>query len=178
MHYTQHRCHGFTLLELLQVIFIGLILAGVSLPAFSSFSQKLKLQQTIDLLSMELRHVRKDAIDRQQDIIFSLQQAETYWCVGYTSKKLSCDCRINEDCERTSHYSHKDGITLQQARFAGGDAFSGFESSHGMALISGRLRNGSLWIRNQKDQKAAIIISRLGRIRTCHEGESTCPDAP
>lgn len=74
------RKKGFTLIEILIVIAIVIIMAGVSVPYLNDFITSQRLQSVAWQLVQDLRTVREDAILYQQDL-------RVYFCVNPASSR-------------------------------------------------------------------------------------------
>ena len=74
------REKGFTLIEILIVIAIVIIMAGVSVPYLNDFITSQRLQSVAWQLVQDLRTVREDAILYQQDL-------RVYFCVNPASDR-------------------------------------------------------------------------------------------
>jgi uncharacterized protein (TIGR02596 family) len=63
-----HSSRAFTLLELLVVISVGILLAGLSLPAFNAISRGTQLSQSAQTLLNELSFARQSALSKNRII--------------------------------------------------------------------------------------------------------------
>lgn len=65
---------GFSLLELLTVLVLLGILAGVSVPAIGRFMDNLSFRKQVGSVVANLRYVRLQAVTRGEDIVVSLEE--------------------------------------------------------------------------------------------------------
>lgn len=173
-------CSGVTLIELLVILAIIAILSTFSLPSFANMVAKARVDSTAQIIQSELYSARKSAIRNAKDIVVSFQNTRTQWCIGIAldENPLNCNCLENSHCLSSHSFQNTQGVKLQQARFAGGDDYLGFDARRGSTLVKGKFRNGSIWLQSNRGNQVAIVISRLGRIRVCRAGEKQCPTPP
>ena len=62
------RARGFSLIELIVVVAVMIILAGMAVPAFGTTLARMRIQTNASQMVQDLRLVRDNAITYQQDL--------------------------------------------------------------------------------------------------------------
>ncbi len=71
---------GFTLLELILVLSLMAVIAGLVLPAFSGIVQRMELRSSIKEITTALRYARSKAVSAKVPVIFQAEfEKSRYW---------------------------------------------------------------------------------------------------
>jgi len=76
------RAQGFTLIELMIVIFILVILTGLTVPLFTQFTRNQRIKATTSELTYALTLARGEALKRNLDVL--VEPDEDGWQFGWT----------------------------------------------------------------------------------------------
>lgn len=85
---------GFTLLELLVVLVIGVLLVSIVPPLLSSMSGAVELRSAARQLSAGLRAARNQAVTRQQESVLTLDLANHRFAVSGDSREITLPERL------------------------------------------------------------------------------------
>ncbi len=156
----QKHSRGFTLLELMLVMAIVAILAGVALPSMSSFITTGRISGAADVIKNEFEWARTEAV-KDNDTIKITFITGANWCIGIDDTGGACDCSsasctVNGQPKNIS-YADYDGLTLSTS----GGLSSVTINPTGIADTSGAITftDGSY--------SATLNLSVLGRASIC-----------
>lgn len=173
---------GVTLIELLVCVAIITVLAAVSIPSLAEVSEHLRLKQATQAIYSNLQVARSLALKHSTDISISFQSDSNGWCYGFSDRTplTACNCFESDQCQVHGEsyvftQNNNDSVQLLQSRFAGSGSYLAFSAEQGIASAAGSARNGTVWLSNRQQEQTAIVISRLGRLRTCTTTENNCP---
>ena len=178
------RDAGLSMIELLLVMAILAIIVAVAVPNISHIVQRSYLNEIANQLHSHLQLAKSEALKSNQPVTVSFGQQQSQWCYGISNSQseTACDCFAPDSCLlNKQNYTVKQDVNkveLLSANFAGGDGFTGFEPLRMTAIVYGSSRNGSIWLTNQQGEMKAVVVSRMGRIRICEQGETGCPNPP
>jgi type IV fimbrial biogenesis protein FimT len=166
---------GFTLLEIMVVVAITGILAGIAVPSFQSTLERDRLKQVAEGFKSDVQFARTEAIKQSRNIIVSRTTGSAgTWCYGLSATTSSCDCKqatasTTDDCE---------------VRSVAGSSYS---SSIGMDSASGNstfiFRRGTIFANgvtfSTANYKARVVFGDVGRVRICTpDGSEGLPNYP
>ncbi|WP_051961880.1 GspH/FimT family pseudopilin [Methylobacter sp. BBA5.1] len=137
------RRSGFTLLELLIVIAIIGIIAGLAVPSYRDMIERNRLKQAVESLADDLKFARTEAIKRSADVTLALT---TGWSYSITSAGNTL---------KTVQGSQFQGISLL-----------GDSKSITFSFRRGTSNGTGATLRSTK-YKARVRISDVGRVRIC-----------
>lgn len=149
---------GFSLIELLSILFI---LGFLSLFAFPSISQQVaryQLKQTVAYIDNLVRMIRMDAIARGTDIFFSLEPTAAGVRLCWQPMH-----QVSECSEAFQDVKVHWNFAANPMLFRGHSGMAGFSAGH--ILIQAGKRNNTQEI----EDRYRVIVSTLGRIRVCAE---------
>jgi len=175
---------GVTLVELIIALAIIGIFTTQVIPFIQGSIEKMRLKGAIEKLYVDLQFARNHAITQSKPTYLSFKPQGIQWCYGIDDQ-ASCDCGIPDDCtingvEKITTYNDFSGIRLVKAKF-GSHHYTVFDPARGTSQ-SGGLNNGTAWFTSSKKHTAAVIVTRLGRIRICSPNlvnySKKCPQQP
>jgi type IV fimbrial biogenesis protein FimT len=157
---------GFTLLEMLMTLAVMAILMSITVPTYASFAARHRLASASDMLALDLRQARMDAIQRNATLHL-VAHAGAQWCYA-VSTDPGCDCRsADAQCAiRRVDSSDFAGVVLSDARSASFDGRFGRSVPHPVA----RLSAGG-------DLATVVRVHESGRASVC-AGGSAMPGYP
>ena len=137
---------GFTLLELLLVLFIVAILAGIGLPSLHSFWQQLQTTTALNQQWQQLQFARSQAALHEQIVYYKWQARK--WRIENDAGKIFRCGEFTRD------------ISLRWQGGVGAREYVAFNAS---GFSQGQ---GSLYVYSKAICMGRFIINRTGRIRT------------
>jgi type IV fimbrial biogenesis protein FimT len=163
---------AFSLVELLAAVTVTGVLIATATTVFSTLVQTQKLKAMASTLSIDLKIAKSEAIKRTSPIRITFNTTPTgNWCYGWKIN-APCDCFVANSCEvnrvemRKSHVDFPN-IRLEPKLSAPGNRLV-FENTRSfMASTYGHIRVKSA------EKEIRIIVSRVGRIRTCSPAGTT-----
>ncbi len=161
--------NGFTLIEILAVLAIISIIFFYAIPSMQDMIEKTRLKGAADKLLADFRYARSVAILNNKPVYVTFKINNAQWCYGI-STKTNCDCNTVDACQvnhQDASTSAEDfrGISLEKAKF-GTDNIAIFEPNRGTTQIQG-LNNGTAWFISAQNKRIAVVVNRLGRVRSC-----------
>jgi len=175
---------GITLVELIITLAIIGIFTTQVIPFIQDSVEKTRLKGAIEKLYADLQFARNYAITQSKPTYLSFKPQGIRWCYGIDDQ-ANCDCDIPGDCainglEKTTTFNEFNGIHLIKAKF-GSHQYTAFDPARGTSQAGG-LNNGTAWFTSSKGYTAAVIVTRLGRIRICSPKlanySKKCPQQP
>ncbi len=164
----QHE--GFTLVELLVTLTIAALLAGVAVPAMARFLDNARLRAATGDLARELVLARSHAYTFRKPIYFNVTVTGAAWCYGW-GETPDCDCSSNT---RSACLTRESDLTREHRQTSA-------DYPQIRLILTGRRRTSqvlrfspvrgtatatTLALEN-RDSQARVIVSILGRVRTC-----------
>lgn len=168
---------GVTLIELLIVLAATAILFAAAIPTFTDMLERYRVKAATEKLFLFLHHAKSEAIKRNRRIhlTFNLSNGGAVWCYGLKID-ATCDCTTEGSCQidgvqKVINSNEFAGVSIEPHISLPGNYFI-FENVRWiMASTYGHIR----FISSQGKQ-ARVIVSRIGRIRTCSpQGSANIP---
>lgn len=159
---------GVTLVELLIMLAITAILLITAIPTFADMLERYRVKAATEKLFLYLHHAKSEAIKRNQRIhlTFNSTNSGAVWCYGLKIN-AACDCTIEGSCQingaqKVINSSEFTGVSIETHISFPGNHFI-FENVRWiMASTYGHVRFIS-----SREKQARVIVSSMGRIRTC-----------
>lgn len=163
----QHE--GFTLVELLVTLTIAALLAGVAAPAMARFIDNTRLRAATGDLARELVLARSHAYTFRKPIYFNVTVTGAAWCYGW-GEAADCDCRSTESTCQTlesdlTREHRQTSADYPQVRLLAGNNRRTSQLLR-FSPVRGTATATTLELENRNSQ-TRVIISILGRVRTC-----------
>jgi type IV fimbrial biogenesis protein FimT len=183
---------GFTLIELMVTVMVGVVLIGLAVPSFRDMMDKSRLRGATDDIVNLLNMARANAVKLQRDVNVSIFPVNsTTWCAGAAGAlspttignpvpgASACDCTSSTACKvgtdlATVSSSDHSGVTLTtingSIKYQTGAAGEGIEfNSKAGAIDLGSLPSGALVVVKSPNGKYStqISISLLGQTHVC-----------
>ncbi|MGV3582056.1 MAG: GspH/FimT family pseudopilin [Methylophilus sp.] len=95
---------GFTIIELMVVVAVMSILAGIALPSYNTWMRSIQIRNAGESIVNGLQKARGEAISRNANVKFTLGVASS-WVVGCQTVTASCPATIDS---RSSNDGSKD----------------------------------------------------------------------
>lgn len=156
-----HRAaRGFTLLEMLVTLALMAILMSIAVPTYAGFAARHRLKSASDMLVLDLRQARLDAIQRNASV-HVVAHAGAQWCYA-VSTDPGCDCRAADtSCAiRRVDSSEFSGVVMDSARAVGFDGRLGRSVPASVALLS-----------TGDGLAATVRVQASGRPSACSSGK-------
>jgi type II secretion system protein H len=163
-----HRCSGFTLVELLVTVALLALLTSLAAPAMAVFVDKARLRSATQALAQELRQARAYALARRKTVYFSISPGTDRWCYGWRDES---PCRCDSHAQQGLCRSADDGRPHEQssATFPGVQLASNRRATRrGLRFspVRGTASGATFRLRNEHGE-TRVILSPLGRVRVC-----------
>lgn len=170
---------GVTLIELMIVIVITAILLALAVPSFQDSLDKNRLKAAAETLKGDLQFAKSEAIKRNQNIRVDFSVSGNSWCYGI-KENAACDCNNTNSAAAT--FCEIDGIK----KVVLGTEYSGVTivnatppDFYSFDRVRGTTNAGNVTLRSARQKELQIVISNLGRIRTCSPvNEKNVPGYP
>lgn len=159
---------GFTMIELLITFVVLGALAGIAIPAFSSWIPNYRLRAAAMDIYSNLQKAKMEAIRRNAVVIVRFNQAGGTYEVFVDDSE---DATRNAGEQLLSQVTLPDGISYQAVSFSSGVPAPGF-TARGLPFNS---RIGNVEIKNVKNRHFKVILSIAGNLRmeTSSDGGAT-----
>jgi type IV fimbrial biogenesis protein FimT len=160
------RRSGFTLVELLIVIAIIGIIAGLAVPSYQGMIERNRLKQVVESLKSDLQLARARAIKSSENVIVSRKTGNAgTWCYGLARKnpssKTSCDCAQAD----TSASDYCD------IKIVSGSGFNTINMNSANSNSTFDFRRGTIGNNgvtfSTANYAARVVFSAVGRVRIC-----------
>lgn len=157
------RQSGFTLVELLVTLSVLAILVALAAPAMGQYLERTRLRLATEQLSQELKRARNHALVFQQPVFFSVRSVTPHrWCTDW-STQTDCDCFSTATaCDARQHQSRMTSTDFRHIALQVPGARHGLRFSP----VRGTASATSILL-DSENYQTRIIVSPLGRVRTC-----------
>jgi type IV fimbrial biogenesis protein FimT len=160
---------GFSLIEIMTVIGILAILAGVATPSLISWRHNAQLRRATQDVYSNLQKAKVEAARRNTAITITFS-ANNY--VVYVDANSDWTYQDGEEIARPIAWSNYAGVSIDSSE-GGGDGLSFANPINGIAFgpngfptdNTGALASGTVFIKNKKNKKSSIVVSPAGNIR-------------
>lgn len=153
------RNKGFTLLELMIVIALIGILAGVMTPSFLQWRDRSKVKGDASELRSVFEYAKLRAIKHNTNVVVTFPDATSFQAFIDTNKNGAQDA--GED--RLANRTLSPGVTITGNTFVGNDmAFN----PRGMA--NGPASTGTVTMTSPGGESYSVVVSSFGRVRMEH----------
>jgi type IV fimbrial biogenesis protein FimT len=159
---------GFSLMELMTVIGILDILAAIAIPGFMTWRHNAQLRRAALDVYSNLQKAKVEAARRNTTITvtFSANDYVVYVDDG------DWNYEAGEEITGPIPWSNYAGVSVDTAE-GGGDGLSFANPVNGIAFApngfptdnTGALASGTVFIKNQSDNKSSIVVSPAGNVR-------------
>ena len=150
------RNKGFTLIELMIVIAIFAVLAGITAPMFLQWRDRTKVSGDATELRAVFEMAKMRAIKHNTNTIVSFPNTTSYRAFVDTNNNGAWDAGEDIFAERVL----SPGVTITVNTFAGNDmAFN----PRGMA--NGPASTGTITMRSPGGERYSVVVSSFGRVR-------------
>jgi type IV fimbrial biogenesis protein FimT len=150
------RNNGFTLLELMIVIAIAGVLAGVLTPSFLEWRDRSKVQGDATELRAAFESAKLRAIKHNTNVVVTFPDATSYSVYIDTNQNGVRDADEDQIANRTL----APGVTITGNTFVGNDmAFN----QRGMA--NGPNSTGTITMTSAGGARYSVVVSSFGRVR-------------
>tara|TARA_R110000868_G_scaffold164802_3_gene397697 strand:- start:380 stop:847 length:468 start_codon:yes stop_codon:yes gene_type:complete len=144
---------------------IVLILALLSIPAFTNLMQHYRITTAAEQLYSALQYARTESIKRNTNVYVSFTTGDN-WCYGINTNS-TCNCATAGNCNLGAYSAPASGLLSLSATGLSSNSFF-FDTTHGGA-------SSAATITYTLFGQASLIttsISMLGNIQTCSTGIS------
>lgn len=155
---------GVTLLEVMVVVAIVGIVAGLAVPSYQDTIERNRLKQAAESLKSDLQLARTEAIKRSQNVVLSSSQGTAgAWCYGLNIAS-SCTCSTAGSCS---------------IKTVSGTDFSTAVSMNDSENVEFEFRRGTIVTGFDRiefstaNYETRIVFGKAGRIRICTPTGST-----
>jgi len=164
--------HGITLTEVLIVIAIVGVLAGLAVPSYRDTLEKNRLKQVLESFKSDMQLARTRAIKRSENVIVSrITGNDGAWCYGLARKNPSS--KTNCDCTDTDSTPDCDIKYVSGSDFGPTDMYSGSANST-FDFRRGTIGNNGVTF-NTDNYAARVVFSQLGRVSICTPASADRP---
>ena len=160
---------GFSLIEIMTVMGILAILAGVAIPSLISWRHNAQLRRATQDVYSNLQKAKVEAARRNTAITITFS-SNNY--VVYVDANSDWTYQDGEEIARPIAWSNYAGVSIDSSE-GGGDGLSFANPINGIAFgpngfptdNTGALASGTVFIKNKKNKKSSIVVSPAGNIR-------------
>jgi type IV fimbrial biogenesis protein FimT len=175
------QAHGFSLVELMVVIAIVAILAGVAAPSFRSMLQNNRVSAAASALQVTLSLARSEAVKRGGDarVTVAANQTAGHWENGWTvffDATGTANGGVAPTADSTATPPLVTRIEVVSARSdvsfgqTGSLNYFSYNGQGRMVDVNGGPANRSFWFYAGDSDKYCLIISVTGRVRMSRTG--------
>jgi type IV fimbrial biogenesis protein FimT len=167
---------GVTLIELMIVILITAVLLAIGIPAFQSVIDRNRLKSATENLFADLQFAKAESVKRnaQVFIIVSATSGNSNW--NYYLTENSACTSFNDSDKRSTVFCGTGDLTNGRVRrevtnsdFPGVTISPSSAGQLSFSPIRGLANggNGTVILNSRRGKELRVIVSSLGRIRTC-----------
>ncbi len=167
---------GFTLLELMIAAVMVAILAAVALPSYQSLRQEQMVRAATQALYTDMMLLKSEAIKRNKNLsLVVFNNALSNWCYRiYIDDGVTTCGSCNDKCTPLEGRKGADASEFGGVVIDADDYVSGSTATIKFTQRRGTFQPGHLTVSNDSSTVYKVVISSVGRIRTCVEGTSSC----
>lgn len=165
---------GISLLEILITLAVIGILALVTVPQFSDYFLKARVQSAAEALYHDFQKARTEAIKSGQNAVTVVFQDGTSWCYGMTTAS-TCNCNTAGSCNlgQTNYASYK-GTSLSFTGFTTGAGSGDTTFSYSRGDVN---RTGTATFSSSGSYSISVELNKMGFSKICSstvEGYKAC----
>ncbi|NQW92815.1 MAG: type II transport protein GspH [Polaromonas sp.] len=171
----ERHVKGFTLVELLVTIVIGVLLMVVAVPSFVTFQKNAQLSDAVSNFIAAINVARANAMKQGVDAYLE-PKSGTDWRTGWT---VYADTNFNQSYDAVTDpviLSFEALATSVSVATTTGSLTSGYVRFNGSGYP--RLKNngfgGGTIVMSNGTRSSSIIIDPAGRVRSCTTGTTGC----
>ena len=160
---------GFSLIEIMTVMGILAILAGVAVPSFMAWRHNAQLRRAAQDVYSNLQKAKVEAARRNTAITITFSSNDY---VVYVDANSDWTYQDGEEIARPIAWSNYAGVSMDTSE-GGGDGLTFANPINGFAFGPNGfpmdkdefISPGTVFIKNQKNKKSSIVVSPAGNIR-------------
>ncbi len=160
---------GFSLIEIMTVIGILAILAGVATPSLISWRHNAQLRRAAQDVYSNLQKAKVEAARRNTAITITFSSNDY---VVYIDANSDWTYQNGEEIARPIAWSKYAGVSIDSSE-GGGDGLSFANPINGIAFSpngfptdnTGALASGTVYIKNKDNKRSSIVVSPAGNVR-------------
>jgi type IV fimbrial biogenesis protein FimT len=156
----KHKNAGFTLLELMMVVAIMGVLAGIAIPSYQDMLERNRLKEAVEGLKSDMQFARTEAIKLSQDIHVSRSPGNAGgWCYGL-NVGADCTCTTAGSCAVKTISGNNFSSIVNMDTPSDGVNNGTFRFTRGTIGENGVTFSTSKYA-------ARVVFSAVGRVRIC-----------
>lgn len=153
------QCVGFTLTEMMVVVAIIGILAGIAVPSYNQMLERRRLVSATEAVLADLRWARSESIKRNARVRLTFTTTGGTW--SYVIHPDGTDATDTNNALKQENSASFSGISVVSNR----DFFS-FDNIRGVTGTNGTVTLTS----SPSNFQTQVVVSPLGRVRACAVG--------
>lgn len=151
---------GVTIMEVMVVMAILAIAAGLTIPLFVNHTERNRLKQSAEDFYNDVMRARAEALKSNADVTISIQTGAG-WCYGLTTN-ASCNCDIPGDCALGQTRSTKYSGSVATLTAVGITSAISFESDRGIATPP-----GTVTFTSDSGEAITVEVNAMGAAQVC-----------